>query len=131
MTIKIPEKKTIRLDLYLFYIRIFKSRNIATKFIMNSRLRVSGQLTQKPHKQIAIGQVLTFSINNQVRVLEVINIPNRRGPFLESLNFYNDLTPVKKTNNDISTVPIPKFVHRVGRPTKLERRQTDKLMRRY
>ena len=52
MISNILEKKTIRLDIYLYYIRIFKSRSIATKFVLTNRLRISGQVTQKPHKMI-------------------------------------------------------------------------------
>ena len=54
------DNKAIRLDLFLFYIRIFKSRNLASKFINSNRLRVSDMVTQKPHKLISISDVITF-----------------------------------------------------------------------
>ena len=124
----ILEKKTIRLDIYLYYIRIFKSRSIATKFVLTNRLRISGQVTQKPHKMISVGDVLTMTINDNIKILKVLDIPSRRGPYSESLNFYEDITPIeiipKKESSNIDI----KFVERVGRPTKRERRQTDKLM---
>jgi ribosome-associated heat shock protein Hsp15 len=124
----ILEKKTIRLDIYLYYIRIFKSRSIATKFVLTNRLRISGQVTQKPHKMISVGDVLTMTINNNIKILKVLDIPSRRGPYPESLNFYEDITPIeiipKKKSSNIDI----KFVERVGRPTKRERRQTDRLM---
>ena len=124
----ILEKKTLRLDIYLYYIRIFKSRSIATKFVLTNRLRISGQVTRKPHKMISIGDVLTMTINNNIKILKVLDIPSRRGPYSESLNFYEDITPIesvpKKKNHKFDV----KFVERVGRPTKRERRQTDRLM---
>ena len=124
----ILEKKTIRLDIYLYYIRRFKSRSIATKFVLTNRLRISGQVTQKPHKMISIGDVLTITINDNIKILKVLDIPSRRGPYPESLNFYEDITPLeiipKKESSNIDI----KFVERVGRPTKRERRQTDRLM---
>ena len=124
----ILEKKTIRLDVFLYYIRIFKSRSIATKFVSTNRLRISGQVTQKPHKMISVGDVLTMTINNNIKILKVLDIPSRRGPYPESLNFYEDITPIeiipKKESSNIDI----KFVKRVGRPTKRERRQTDRLM---
>ena len=128
MISNILEKKTLRLDIYLYYIRIFKSRSIATKFVLTNRLRISGQVTQKPHKMISVGDVLIMTINDNIKILKVLDIPSRRGPFLESLNFYEDITPIEiipkkeSSNNEI------KFVERVGRPTKRERRQTDRLM---
>jgi ribosome-associated heat shock protein Hsp15 len=128
MTLNAFEKKNIRLDLYLFYIRIFKSRNLATKFIISNRLRISGQVTQKPHKLISIGDVLSLPIHDYVKILKVVDIPKRRGPFSEALNYYEDITPLKTQENKVNVTPKFKFVERVGRPTKLERRQTDKLM---
>ena len=128
MTLNAFEKKNIRLDLYLFYIRIFKSRNLATKFIISNRLRISGQVTQKPHKLISIGDVLSLPIQDYVKILKVVDIPKRRGPFSEALNYYEDITPLNTQENKVNVTPKFKFVERVGRPTKLERRQTDKLM---
>ena len=128
MISNILEKKTLRLDIYLYYIRIFKSRSIATKFVLTNRLRISGQVTQKPHKMISVGDVLTMTINDNIKILKVLDIPSRRGPYPESLNFYEDITPIeiipKKESSNIDI----KFVERVGRPTKRERRQTDRLM---
>ena len=69
MISNILEKKTLRLDVYLYYIRIFKSRSIATKFVLTNRLRISGQVTQKPHKMISIGDVLTMTINDNIKIL--------------------------------------------------------------
>ena len=124
----ILEKKTIRLDIYLYYIRIFKSRSIATKFVSANRLRISGQITQKPHKMISIGDVLTMTIKDSIKILKVLDIPSRRGPYLESLNFYEDITPIKNIPKKEDIKFKLNFVERVGRPTKRERRQTDKLM---
>ena len=122
------DNKSIRLDLYLFYIRFFKSRNLASKFINSNRLRVSDQVTQKPHKLISIRDILTFTIHDRIKVLEVIDIPMRRGSYVDSLNYYNDISPVETKEEKEERDPKLKFVDRVGRPTKLERRQTDKLM---
>ena len=128
MISNILEKKTLRLDIYLYYIRIFKSRSIATKFVLTNRLRISGQVTQKPHKMISIGDVLTITINDNIKVLKVLDIPNRRGPYSEALNFYEEITPIERISKKKSLKPDIKFVERVGRPTKRERRQTDRLM---
>ena len=128
MISNILEKKTLRLDVYLYYIRIFKSRSIATKFVSTNRLRISGQVTQKPHKMISIGDVLTMTIDDNIKILKVLNIPNRRGPYAEALNFYEDITPIESIQKKESLKPDIKFVERVGRPTKRERRQTDRLM---
>ena len=122
------EKKTLRLDTYLYYIRIFKSRSIATKFVLTNRLRISGQVTQKPHKMISIGDVLTMTIKDNIKILKVLDIPNRRGPYSEALNFYEDITPIENFQREVDQNSNIKFMDRVGRPTKRERRLTDRLM---
>ena len=128
MISNILEKKTLRLDTYLYYIRIFKSRSLATKFILTNRLRISGQVTQKPHRMISIGDILTMTINDNIKILKILNIPNRRGPYLESLNFYEDITPIENIRKKADKKSNVKFIDRVGRPTKRERRQIDRLM---
>ena len=128
MVSNILEKKTLRLDTYLYYIRIFKSRSIATKFVLTNRLRISGQVTQKPHRMISIGDVLTMTINDNIKILKVLDIPNRRGPYSESLNFYEDITPIENLQRKVDENNNIKFMDRVGRPTKRERRLIDRLM---
>ena len=128
MTFDILGKKTLRLDLYLYYIRIFKSRSLATKFISSNRLRISGKVIQKPHKLISAGDVLTMTINDNIKVIKVLDVPSRRGPYSESLSFYQDLTPIKTIPKYKAVKSEIKFVDRTGRPTKRERRQIDRLM---
>ena len=130
MRSNILEKNTLRLDIYLYYIRIFKSRSLATKYILSNRLRISGQVTQKPHKMISIGDVLSMTIRGDVKILKILDIPNRRGPYSESLNFYEDITPIENNQKSEYLKPNIKFAERVGRPTKRERRQIDRLMNR-
>ena len=128
MVSEIMVNKTIRLDIYLYYIRIFKSRRLANQFVSFNRLRISGQVTQKAHKMISIGDVLTMTIKDTVKIFRVLDIPNRRGPYSESLNFYEDITPIENIKKNEDLKPNIKFVDRVGRPTKRERRLTDRLM---
>ena len=128
MVSNILEKKTLRLDTYLYYIRIFKSRSIATKFVLTNRLRISGQVTQKPHRMISIGDVLTMTINDHIKILKVLDIPNRRGSYSESLNFYEDITPIQNIQKREDENHKIRFMDRVGRPTKRERRLIDRLM---
>ena len=101
---------------------------MATKFVSSSRLRISGQVTQKSHKLISIGDVLTMTINDNVKIIKVLDIPNRRGPYSEALKFYEDITPIEFSQKIKDNKPHINFVERVGRPTKRERRQIDRLM---
>ena len=89
MISNILEKKTLRLDIYLYYIRIFKSRSIATKFVLTNRLRISGQVTQKPHKMISIGDILTMTINDNIKILIDGKLSNTKS-ITGYTNYYSD-----------------------------------------
>ena len=121
------KKLSIRIDLYLFYIRIYKSRNLASKFISNGKLKIGNQVTRKPHKRVFIGDVLTIEDNYSIKVIEVLKIPFSRGPFSKAIEYYKEKSRciLKKNTTQLMT---NNFMLRVGRPTKLHRRKIDKLM---
>ena len=77
---------------------------------------------------IQIDKAWSITINDNIKILKVLDIPNRRGPYSESLNFYEDITPIENIPKKESIKLDMNFVERVGRPTKRERRQTDRLM---
>ncbi len=77
---------------------------------------------------ISIGDVLSMIIRGNIKIVKVLDIPNRRGPYIETLNFYEDITPIENIQKKEGIKLNTKFAERVGRPTKRERRQTDRLM---
>ena len=87
------KKLSVRIDLYLFYIRIHKSRNIASKFISNGKLKIGNQVIKKPHKRVFVGDVLTIEENFSFKVIEVLKIPFSRGPFSEAIEYFGFTTP--------------------------------------
>lgn len=123
------EAKALRLDKWLWYARFFKTRNMATRLISSGKLRLNGEVMSKPHRAALVGQVLTFVQQNEVRVIEIIALGQRRGPAIEAVTLYNDLSPpVAKTRTVNKTGQG--FENRIkgsGRPTKRLRRETDQL----
>ena len=120
-------KNSIRLDQYLFFVRFFKSRNLASKFVLNGKLRIEGTIVKKPHKSVCINDVLTIEKNDQIKIIKILKLPIRRGPFLEAKDCYEDQTPnldIKQKRQNF----FHSFISRVGRPTKMDRRKIDKLM---
>lgn len=123
------DTKALRLDKWLWYARFFKTRSLATRLIASGKLRLNGEVMSKPHRAAVVGQVLTFVQQNDVRVIEIVALGQRRGPASEAVTLYNDLSPpvvtaktVDKTGRD--------FENRTrgsGRPTKRLRRETDQL----
>ena len=123
------DTKALRLDRWLWYARFFKTRNLATRLIASSKLRLNGEVMSKPHRTAVVGQVLTFMQQNDVRVIEIVALGQRRAPATEAAELYNDLSPpVARTKVDEATVQG--FENRLrgsGRPTKRLRRETDQL----
>ncbi len=120
----------LRLDKWLWYARFFKTRSAATKAILGSRFRLDGMIMNKPHRQALCGQVLTFIQGDRIRVIKIMALGSRRGPASEASLLYEDLTPVRDVPLKTKKVEQPEFEARSkgsGRPTKLQRRATDRL----
>lgn len=88
-----------RIDKWLWYARIFKSRSLAAKFVETGKIRVKsgGQRAklQKAAQPVRVGDILTFPHGNRIRVFEVKAPGKRRGPAIEAQELYNDLSPRK------------------------------------
>jgi ribosome-associated heat shock protein Hsp15 len=86
-----PDPDTIRLDLWLFHARFYKSRALAAAAITGGRFRINGQVTSKAHRTVRPGDVLTFVLAGRVRVIRVEAPGTRRGPAPEARQLYADL----------------------------------------
>jgi ribosome-associated heat shock protein Hsp15 len=83
---------SLRLDKLLWFLRLTKSRSIAQSIIAAGSVRIDGERQTIAHKNVATGQVITFVVNDHVRVIRVTTIPTRRGPAPEAQSCYCDLT---------------------------------------
>ncbi|MFQ5764192.1 MAG: RNA-binding S4 domain-containing protein [Rhodospirillales bacterium] len=117
---------TRRLDKWLWYARFFKSRSLATRFCASGRLRVNGAVVSKAHYGLRVGDVLTFPKGRDVRVVKVLELGRRRGPAAEAQALYDDLEPPRPRARD-APPPAERRDRGQGRPTKRERRETDRL----
>jgi len=121
----------IRLDLWLWYARFFKTRSLAGKVCKAHKVRINGEHSKKASSTIKPGDVLTFPQGPHVRVVKVIAIGARRGPAPEAQALYEDLAPieaqVEAKKEEAKSAPALREAGS-GRPTKAERRAIDKLM---
>lgn len=120
----------LRIDKWLWYARFFKTRSAATKLVASNKLRLNGEVMGKPHRQIHIGQTLTFPQANQIRVIQIDALGTRRGPATEAATLYTDLAPPEMNKSGEKMPVTPDFERRnpgAGRPTKKDRRITEKL----
>ncbi len=120
----------LRLDKWLWYARLFKTRSAAIAVISAGRFRLDGMIMTKPHRRAICGQVLTFIQGNRVRVIKIMALGSRRGPASEAALLYEDLSPARDTSTKTGKMRQPEFEARgrgSGRPTKRQRRATDRL----
>ncbi len=128
------EGESQRLDKWLWYARFFKTRSLATRVCTRGRIRVNGKVVRKAHYGLRPGDVLTFPQGHDIRVIRVLDPGSRRGPAPEAQALYDDLEPVepgkKAEKTDPRRVAAPaKREPGQGRPTKRERRDTDRFKR--
>ncbi|MEC9346336.1 MAG: RNA-binding S4 domain-containing protein [Pseudomonadota bacterium] len=82
---------TIRLDLWLWYARFFKSRTLAARAIRETRIRLNRRVVTKVSQPVRVGDVLTFPRADELIVVEVLDLGERRGPAAEARGLFRDL----------------------------------------
>jgi ribosome-associated heat shock protein Hsp15 len=83
--------EALRLDKYLWFARIVKTRAAAQALAEQGRLRIGGRLVDRAHAPVRVGDVLSFALNGRVRVLRVLALPARRGPAAEASLLYEEV----------------------------------------
>jgi len=81
----------MRIDKLLWFLRFAKTRTIARDMAMDGHIRVNGRRIERAHQSIAIGDILTIPLGKNVRVIELIQLPGRRGPASEAQSCYRML----------------------------------------
>ena len=83
---------SLRLDKFLWFARIVKTRALAQAMAEDGRLRLNGRVVDKAHVLVRVGDVLGFARQSEVRVLRIEALPVRRGPPAEARALYSELT---------------------------------------
>lgn len=82
---------SLRLDKYLWYVRLTKTRAAAQSLCAEGRMRLGGRIVDRAHQAVRIGDVLTFALHGRVRVIRVEALPARRGPAAEAALCYAEI----------------------------------------
>jgi len=110
-----------RLDKWLWYARLAKTRTLAQKLAASGHVRINRGRTDSASHPVKTGDVLTVALPGGVRVLKILATGERRGPATEARLLYEDLSP-----------PAPRTVpgQEAGgsRPTKRDRRALDRFL---
>lgn len=81
----------IRLDKWLWFARVVRTRALAQELAGSGHVRVNGQRAEAASKAVRIGDVLTIALPSRVRVLRVMDVAERRGPASEAERLYEEL----------------------------------------
>lgn len=122
------EDKEVRVDKWLWTVRLYKTRTLATEACKAGRVKIAGQPI-KASRVLKIGdeiEVHLGSLNKTVKVKELLH--NRVGPKLVE-QYLIDLTPIEEYERLelIREFNYEKRPRGTGRPTKLDRRQIERL----
>lgn len=123
------EAEKLRIDKYLWAIRVFKTRSLATDACKAGRVKLKGQ-NIKPSAVVKIGDVYQISKGVERKVIEVVDFSYNRTDAKIAVTKYKDLTTVEETHafKSVFHAPTLKRDRGAGRPTKKDRRETDDLI---
>lgn len=118
------KKEKLRLDKYLWSIRVFKTRSLATEAIDKGRVKLKGE-NVKASRNVVIGDIYEARTEHKNWVLKVTQLLDGRLAYAEAIKYYEDLTPIEeleRVKQVAATFQTGKRLSKIGRPTKKNRR---------
>jgi ribosome-associated heat shock protein Hsp15 len=88
-----PSPATLRLDKWLWFARLARTRSLAARLCAEGRVSIGGRDRVKPHHAVRIGDVVAVELLHQRRRLIVRALGERRGPLAEAKLLYDEPTP--------------------------------------
>ncbi len=82
----------MRIDRFLFFIRLVKSRTLAQAVIETGFVRIDGRRVEKPSEEVRAGSIVALPLRGDVRVIRVLGLPARRGPAAQARTCYEELS---------------------------------------
>ena len=121
-----PAATNQRVDRWLWYVRVVKSRTLAAGLVSDGRVRINRLKAEKPSQTVKPGDILTITVGPRLRIFKVVALGLRRGPPSEAQALYEDLSPPPPPREERpDTILDESREAGSGRPTKRDRRLTD------
>jgi ribosome-associated heat shock protein Hsp15 len=122
------EKEKLRIDKYLWSIRAFKTRTLASDACKSGRVKLDGN-NIKPSHEVKVGEIYQVSKGIKRKIIKVTGLLESRVDAKTAVFFYEDITPVEQTTAYKSMFHAPLLTRDrgTGRPTKKDRRDIDDL----
>lgn len=121
------QKEKLRLDKYLWAIRIFKTRSQAAEACEKGKVKMEGN-TLKASKIVQTGEVYEIKAENRKWVIKVNSLLDHRVQYTEAIKYYEDQTPEEEKQRlefQAAVFFSGKRQTKIGRPTKKQRRELD------
>ena len=122
-----PEKEKLRLDKYLWAVRLFKTRTQASVACDNGKVKFNGVQT-KASKHVNIGEEYEIKTEAKRWRIRVSGLLHKRVAFAEAIKYYMDITPaeeIERLQYQSASFHTGKRMSKIGRPTKKQRRDID------
>lgn len=123
-----PEK--LRLDKYLWSIRLFKTRSQAAEACEKGKVKYQGH-SAKPSKTVSVNDEYEVKTEAKKWLIKVTGLLHTRVQYSEAINFYMDITPAEEIDRvkfEASAFHTGKRLSKVGRPTKKQKRDMDRFV---
>lgn len=121
------EKDKLRIDKYLWSIRLFKTRTMAAAACDTGKVRQNSTLV-KASKNVVVGDEYEVKTEAKKWIIKVTGLVHNRVAYTEAIKYYIDLTPEEETdrlNFQAASFHTGKRKSKIGRPTKKQRREMD------
>jgi ribosome-associated heat shock protein Hsp15 len=120
-------KEKLRLDKYLWAIRIFKTRSQASEACDKGKVKLGG-VAAKPARPVVVGDEYEIRAEKRKWVIKVAELLNHRVQYTDAVKYYVDITPaeeIQRLEYQAAAFNTGKRQSKIGRPTKKERRDLD------
>ncbi|MBA2499555.1 MAG: RNA-binding S4 domain-containing protein, partial [Chitinophagaceae bacterium] len=121
------EKEKLRLDKYLWAIRLFKSRSMATAACESGKVKFNGD-SVKPSRQVTVGDEYEVKTEAKKWLIKVTGLLYNRVQYSEAIKYYLDITPeeeLERIKFQAASFYTGKRQSKVGRPTRRQRKDRD------
>ncbi len=120
----------LRIDKYLWAIRLFKTRTIAAAACDTGKVKQNGTAV-KASKTVNVGDEYEIKTEAKKWIIKVTGLLHNRMAYSEAIKYYLDLTPEEEINKSAfqgTSFHTGKRKSKIGRPTKKLRREMDDYM---
>ncbi|MBC8033845.1 MAG: RNA-binding S4 domain-containing protein [Chitinophagaceae bacterium] len=121
------EKEKLRIDKYLWSIRLFKTRALAAEACDKGRVKLNGD-SVKASRTVREGEEYEVRTEARKWLIRVTGLLHTRAAYIEAIKYYTDITPpeeIQAIQFQASSFNTGKRQSKVGRPTKKDRRDLE------